>query len=54
MWNRQREAEAAREALALSGEDNRPPNRNPPQIDEIESGAVPAEKAAIETIHAAE
>jgi ATP-binding cassette subfamily B protein len=54
MWNRQREAEAARKALALSGEDNRPPNRNPPQIDEIESGAVASDKAAIEIIGAAE
>jgi ATP-binding cassette, subfamily B, heavy metal transporter len=54
MWDRQREAAAAREALALSGEDNRAPNRNPPQIDEIESGAVPADKAAIEIVDAAE
>jgi ATP-binding cassette subfamily B protein len=30
MWNRQREAEAARERLALIGEENGAPNRNPP------------------------
>jgi ATP-binding cassette, subfamily B, heavy metal transporter len=54
MWNRQREAEAAREALALSGEDDRAPNRNPPQIDEVDTGAMPADKVAIEIIDAAE
>jgi ATP-binding cassette subfamily B protein len=30
MWNRQREAEAAREKLALIGEEDGAPNRNPP------------------------
>jgi ABC-type transport system involved in Fe-S cluster assembly fused permease/ATPase subunit len=30
MWNRQREAEEAREKLALAGEDAAAPNRNPP------------------------
>ena len=30
MWNRQREAEEARERLALAGEDAMQPNRNPP------------------------
>jgi ATP-binding cassette subfamily B protein len=35
MWNRQREAEEARERLARAGEEQTPaPNRNPPQIDE--------------------
>jgi ATP-binding cassette subfamily B protein len=33
MWNRQREAEAARETLALAGESPIAPNRNPPGID---------------------
>jgi len=40
MWNRQREAEAARETLALAGEDPLAPNRNPPPVeDEINAAA---------------
>jgi ATP-binding cassette, subfamily B, heavy metal transporter len=35
MWNRQREAEAAREKLALVGEDASAPNRNPPEVEEL-------------------
>jgi ATP-binding cassette subfamily B protein len=39
MWNRQREAEAAREKLALAGEEIAP-NRNPPPVeDEINAAA---------------
>jgi ATP-binding cassette, subfamily B, heavy metal transporter len=34
MWNRQREAEEAREKLALAGEDEGAPNRNPPPLDD--------------------
>jgi len=34
MWNRQREAEAARETLALAGESAAAPNRTPPAIDD--------------------
>jgi ATP-binding cassette, subfamily B, heavy metal transporter len=34
MWNRQREAEEAREKLARVGDDARAPNRNPPIIEE--------------------
>jgi hypothetical protein len=38
MWNRQREAEAAREKLALAGEGAvgtlEAPNRNPPALDD--------------------
>jgi ATP-binding cassette subfamily B protein len=34
MWNRQREAEEAREKLALAGEDEGAPNRNPPPVDD--------------------
>ena len=38
MWNRQREAEAAREKLALAGEEVVAPNRNPPPVlDEIDA-----------------
>jgi ATP-binding cassette subfamily B protein len=33
MWNRQREAEAAREKLALIGDDAVAPNRNPPPVE---------------------
>ncbi len=34
MWNRQREAEEARERLARAGEDETAPNRNPPPVDD--------------------
>ena len=34
MWNRQREAEAAREKLAQIGDDNGAPNRAPPPIED--------------------
>ncbi len=34
MWNRQREAEAARETLALIDDDADAPNRNPPPVEE--------------------
>ena len=42
MWNRQREAEEAREKLALAGEDEKiAPNRNPPPVeDAISAGAT--------------
>jgi ATP-binding cassette subfamily B protein len=36
MWNRQREAQFAREILAEVGDDNGAPNRNPPDIDDDE------------------
>jgi ATP-binding cassette subfamily B protein len=44
MWNRQREAEQARETLARVGEDEVAPNRNPPPVAE----AVPAPADAAE------
>jgi ATP-binding cassette subfamily B protein len=34
MWNRQREAEQARELLARAAEDETTPNRNPPVVEE--------------------
>jgi ATP-binding cassette subfamily B protein len=34
MWNRQREAEAAREKLAQIGDDHDAPNREPPPLDD--------------------
>jgi ATP-binding cassette subfamily B protein len=35
MWNRQREAQMAREILAEVGEDTAAPNRNPPEVPEV-------------------
>jgi ATP-binding cassette subfamily B protein len=35
MWNRQREAQEAREKLALIAEENEAPNRVPPPIDDV-------------------
>jgi ATP-binding cassette subfamily B protein len=34
MWNRQREAEEARERLARAGDEEAAPNRNPPPVDD--------------------
>jgi ATP-binding cassette subfamily B protein len=39
MWNRQREAEAAREKLALAGDSPAAPNRMPPPADDAIAGA---------------
>jgi len=54
MWNRQREAEAARERLAQIGDDAGVPNRNPPvgAVDDEPEPSVPAEPA--EPLDAAE
>jgi ATP-binding cassette, subfamily B, heavy metal transporter len=49
MWNRQREAEEAREKLARVADDERAPNRNPPVFDE-----PPAEPTEVEPAAAAE
>ena len=47
MWNRQREAEEAREKLALAGEDQGAPNRNPPPVeDAITATPAPLEAPA--------
>lgn len=40
MWNRQREAEEAREKLARVGEDDAAPNRNPPRLKETTDAAT--------------
>jgi ATP-binding cassette subfamily B protein len=40
MWNRQREAEEARERLALVEDDNETPNRLPPPLDETLAAAA--------------
>jgi ATP-binding cassette subfamily B protein len=46
MWNRQREAEEARERLARVADDERAPNRNPPGIDELLAEPAEVEPAA--------
>jgi len=47
MWNRQREAEEAREKLALAGDNKETPNRNPPPIeDPITEAPAPLEAPA--------
>ena len=47
MWNRQREAEEARERLARAGEDEAAPNRNPPPVvDAITEAATQLEAPA--------
>jgi ATP-binding cassette, subfamily B, heavy metal transporter len=47
MWNRQREAQMAREILAEVGDDVAvAPNRNPPDVPEIEKELLPAVDAA--------
>jgi ATP-binding cassette subfamily B protein len=43
MWNRQREAEEAREKLARIDEDNEAPNREPPPVDDILTTPAAAE-----------
>jgi ATP-binding cassette subfamily B protein len=40
MWNRQREAEEAREKLARAGEEPIAPNRNPPPVEDVISAAA--------------
>ena len=42
MWNRQREAEEAREKLARVAEDEGAPNRNPPTVEDVISAAAAA------------
>jgi ABC-type transport system involved in Fe-S cluster assembly fused permease/ATPase subunit len=46
MWNRQREAEKARELLAEVGDDGMAPNRNPPQMPDVEAELLPTADAA--------
>jgi len=53
MWNRQREAEAAREKLALAGESAAAPNRVPPPVDDDISAAADAPASDI-AVQAAE
>jgi ATP-binding cassette subfamily B protein len=46
MWNRQREAQLAREILEETEEDESAPNRNPPQVPERPEELMPAAHAA--------
>jgi ATP-binding cassette subfamily B protein len=48
MWNRQREAEEARERLARASEGEVAPNRNPPPVADEESEAPVAQATAAE------
>jgi ATP-binding cassette subfamily B protein len=50
MWNRQREAEAAREKLAQIDDDNAAPNRVPPQVEEGAEGAANSAPGAEATL----
>jgi len=43
MWNRQREAEAAREKLARMADSSKAPNREPPPVDDALTAPVAAE-----------
>jgi len=46
MWNRQREAEEARERLARAADDGQAPNRNPPAVvEEVADAGAPATAA---------
>src|SRR3954451_12046399 len=57
MWNRQREAEEAREKLALMSEEPGAPNRNPPSVEDALTKAVaapPGASPADATVDAAE
>jgi ATP-binding cassette, subfamily B, heavy metal transporter len=46
MWNRQREAEAAREKLAQVDDEPGAPNRNPPAVDDAEAQETESEPPA--------
>jgi ABC-type transport system involved in Fe-S cluster assembly fused permease/ATPase subunit len=48
MWNRQREAEEAREKLARVAEEDVAPNRNPPPVEDVISAAAAAPADAAE------
>jgi ATP-binding cassette subfamily B protein len=54
MWNRQREAEAAREKLAEIGDEVIAPNRNPPTVEEVAVEDVAVGDVAVPRAHAAE
>ncbi|MBN9580896.1 MAG: ABC transporter ATP-binding protein/permease [Afipia sp.] len=47
MWNRQREAQEAREKLALMADENLAPNRAPPPVDEVVIEELPPDESEI-------
>ena len=47
MWNRQREAQEARERLALIADENETPNREPPPLDDALVTDAPATDALV-------
>ena len=52
MWNRQREAEEARERLARAADEEMAPNRNPPPVNDpalapAAAGVTPARRYAV-------
>src|SRR5262249_21314958 len=56
MWNRQREAEAAREKLALVDDEPAAPNRNPPPVEEpiADAASEPPSESPVVRADAAE
>jgi ABC-type transport system involved in Fe-S cluster assembly fused permease/ATPase subunit len=54
MWNRQREAEAAREKLAEVGDEPSAPNRNPPPVEEAAVDLTEPADPAVLRVDAAE
>jgi ATP-binding cassette subfamily B protein len=56
MWNRQREAEAAREKLALIDDEQGAPNRNPPPVEDpaVEPPTEPPPESPVVRVDAAE
>jgi ATP-binding cassette, subfamily B, heavy metal transporter len=54
MWNRQREAEAAREKLALVDDEQAAPNRNPPPVEEPVQPVEPPPESPVVRADAAE
>jgi ATP-binding cassette subfamily B protein len=47
MWNRQREAEAARERLAQVDDDKEAPNRMPPPVEDTSATEKPGEESDV-------
>ncbi len=57
MWNRQREAEEARERLARASDESAAPNRNPPSADDAlaaAAAAIPSDAPPVAPVDAAE
>jgi len=54
MWNRQREAQEAREKLAMIADENAAPNRAPPKLDDAPAEVLPDDKDPLSAPEAAE